>query len=205
MGYDFDNTHDRILESAMRHFTEEGFRGASIRQICRDAGVTNGAFYAHFHSKEDLFTQLVEPTLVGFREVYAGEAKHYTLICSAEDIPAALERSFASGQTAVRYIYEHAGVFRLLLQGSGGTAYEDLRAQLTEEERLGTEAFFEQCRPYVTKPENLSESLVAQVSAMVVSTVFDCFLAGMTEEETCREIRLATEFCLAGIRQVWGI
>ncbi|MCR5538948.1 MAG: TetR/AcrR family transcriptional regulator [Lachnospiraceae bacterium] len=205
MGYDFDNTHDRILESALRHFTEEGFRNASIRQICRDAGVTNGAFYAHFRSKEDLFAQLVEPALRGFTELYSAEVDRYTDIGSAADVPAVLERSFASGRAAVGYVYAHAEAFRLLLQAAGGTAYEDLRERLTEDEKRGTTEFFERCRPYVARPENLSGNIVTQASVMIVSTVFDCFLAGMTQEETAGELQLATEFCLAGLRQIWGI
>ena len=46
MGYDFEKTHKLILESAKNHFAQNGFEGASIRQICKDAGVTNGAFYS---------------------------------------------------------------------------------------------------------------------------------------------------------------
>ena len=44
-----------------------------------------------------------------------------------------------------------------------------------------------------------------QAEAMVVSTTFDCFLQGKTEEETLRETQLASEFCLAGLRRIWGI
>ena len=44
---------------------DKGFSGASIRQICKDAGVTNGAFYAHLASKEDLFDKIVRPRKCG--------------------------------------------------------------------------------------------------------------------------------------------
>lgn len=54
MPYDYESTHRQILLSAMKNFSEVGFRDASIRTICKDAGVTNGAFYAHFKSKDDL-------------------------------------------------------------------------------------------------------------------------------------------------------
>ena len=65
MSYDYNKTHELILKSAEEQFQKEGFRNASIRRICSDAGVTNGAFYAHFDSKEALFKELVEPAVEG--------------------------------------------------------------------------------------------------------------------------------------------
>lgn len=70
MSYDYEKTHQMILESALKTFKEIGFRNASIRNICRDAGVTNGAFYAHFESKDDLFAALVSEKLSVFNETY---------------------------------------------------------------------------------------------------------------------------------------
>lgn len=205
MPYDYDRTHELILEHAGEQFLERGFRGASIRQICRQAGVTNGAFYAHFQSKEDLFRHLVEPALNGLSEQYGAETERYRTIRSPEDILACFEQALSSDERLIRYIYDHKDAFRLLLLASDGTGYEGFPAQLTAREERETAAFFEQCRPYVRRPENLSENLMGTISAMVVRTMFDCLLAGKTAEETIRETQLASEFCLAGLRQIWGI
>lgn len=105
MAYDYDKTHARILESAAKRFMDDGFAGASIRQICKDAGVTNGAFYAHFESKEDLFAQLVEPALGGLRELYGSEASRYMEIGSAEDVGRALGQALSTDEAVIRYIY----------------------------------------------------------------------------------------------------
>jgi TetR/AcrR family transcriptional repressor of nem operon len=45
---------DRILDSAARRLREEGIEGAAIAPVMRDAGLTHGAFYAHFDTKQDL-------------------------------------------------------------------------------------------------------------------------------------------------------
>ena len=45
----------KILKSAFSLFTEHGFDNVSIDQIMGDAGMTRGAFYAHFSSKSDLY------------------------------------------------------------------------------------------------------------------------------------------------------
>ena len=54
-------TLQNILTSARAEFLEKGFRGASLRKIVRNAGVTTGAFYGYFKSKEELFDALVKP------------------------------------------------------------------------------------------------------------------------------------------------
>jgi TetR/AcrR family transcriptional regulator, transcriptional repressor for nem operon len=45
---------DRILDAAARRLREEGADGAAIVPVMRDAGLTHGAFYSHFSTKEDL-------------------------------------------------------------------------------------------------------------------------------------------------------
>ena len=57
------NVASELLASAKRAFLEEGFEGAALRKICSDAGVTTGAVYFFFHSKEELFDALVKSTV----------------------------------------------------------------------------------------------------------------------------------------------
>ena len=54
-------TLEKIQEAALAEFLDKGFQGASLRQIVKNAGVTTGAFYGYFSSKEALFNALVEP------------------------------------------------------------------------------------------------------------------------------------------------
>lgn len=205
MTYDYDKTHESILASAARHFEEVGYRNASIRRICKEAGVTNGAFYAHFKSKEDLFTKLVEPALNGLGELYGDETSRYMEIGSSDDVLEALSLSLSTDRTIIHYIYEHADTFRLLLKASGGTPFDRFPAMLIEEEQANTATFFKLCEPYVKRPGNMSDNIVTQASSLVISTIFDCLLSGKTEEETLFETQLASEFCIAGLRRIWGI
>jgi TetR/AcrR family transcriptional repressor of nem operon len=46
--------HARILEQASVLFRERGFSGVSVSEIMKATGLTHGAFYNHFESKEDL-------------------------------------------------------------------------------------------------------------------------------------------------------
>ena len=49
-----DATRQRIIDTASRQFRESGVAAVGIAGIMSGAGLTNGAFYAHFKSKEDL-------------------------------------------------------------------------------------------------------------------------------------------------------
>jgi TetR/AcrR family transcriptional regulator, transcriptional repressor for nem operon len=47
-------TRQRIIETAGRRLKRDGIDGSGVATLMKDAGLTNGAFYAHFDSKEDL-------------------------------------------------------------------------------------------------------------------------------------------------------
>ena len=53
-------TQERILEAARAEFLDKGFRTASLRTIVKTAGVTTGALYGYYDSKEALFDALVK-------------------------------------------------------------------------------------------------------------------------------------------------
>ncbi|MCU7815426.1 MAG: TetR/AcrR family transcriptional regulator [Candidatus Thiodiazotropha sp. (ex Rostrolucina anterorostrata)] len=60
-------THIKILEAIHRGFRRQGFEGAGIDGLAKDAGVTSGAFYKHFNSKADAFRKSVSLGVVEFR------------------------------------------------------------------------------------------------------------------------------------------
>ncbi len=51
--------HKRIVQEASRLFRERGFENVSVSEVMKAAGLTHGAFYAHFGSKEELQTAAV--------------------------------------------------------------------------------------------------------------------------------------------------
>src|SRR5215467_13657089 len=46
--------HERIVKEASRLFRKRGFENVSVSEVMKAAGLTHGAFYAHFGSKEEL-------------------------------------------------------------------------------------------------------------------------------------------------------
>jgi AcrR family transcriptional regulator len=63
-------TRRRIIEAAGRRLKRDGIDGSGVATLMADAGLTNGAFYAHFDSKEDLVSTTVADQLRKQRETY---------------------------------------------------------------------------------------------------------------------------------------
>lgn len=76
--------HARILEQASILFRERGFSGVSVSEIMKATGLTHGAFYNHFASKEDLIAKSIEDT--------------------SEKALGAMREEAASGQSAAQFV-----------------------------------------------------------------------------------------------------
>lgn len=64
-GYDPAQTRQMLLEAALELFGAKGFHGASVQEIVKLAGLTKGAFYHHFASKEDVLRLIHDEFLAG--------------------------------------------------------------------------------------------------------------------------------------------
>lgn len=72
-----DATRRRMIDASGRRFKRDGFDGAGISALVADAGLTNGAFYGHFASKDDLIATVVSEQLAA-------------QLARVEDLPAGL-------------------------------------------------------------------------------------------------------------------
>jgi TetR/AcrR family transcriptional regulator, regulator of cefoperazone and chloramphenicol sensitivity len=62
------DTYERLLEAAIEVFTDDGYREATLREICRRAGANNAAVNYHFRDKEHLYLAVVERAIETMRE-----------------------------------------------------------------------------------------------------------------------------------------
>ena len=53
-------TKERIFQAAKEILQQNGYEALSIKHICDVAGVSNGSFYHHFKSKDDLLSELLD-------------------------------------------------------------------------------------------------------------------------------------------------
>ena len=92
-----EETHTRILESSVKLFSTRGFNAASVDDICAEAGISKGAFYHHFESKQALFLALLD----GWLKIID------TAIEASKDKTA--PETFMQMTEAFPYIFETAG------------------------------------------------------------------------------------------------
>ncbi len=127
-GADADETRVRLTHAASSEFLDRGFEGSSLRRICAAAGVTTGALYCFFESKEDLFNKVVGPTMELIRSVIdAHYAKERSLMAFersvriGEEIPSTqanvnlYDDDLDAIRSMVRIMFEHREVVRLVL------------------------------------------------------------------------------------------
>ena len=53
-------TKERIFRAAKHILQKKGYEELSIKNICEEAGVSNGSFYHHFKTKDDLLSYYIE-------------------------------------------------------------------------------------------------------------------------------------------------
>lgn len=124
-------TKARLLESARQEFIEKGYMKASLRNICKNAGVTTGALYFFFDSKEDLFEEIVEEAIQGIsqrmKEHFEGEKEMLEnkeqFHPSQEEYAEHLEMS----EQIIHQLYRYRDEFLLVLTKSQGSKYENIK------------------------------------------------------------------------------
>ena len=115
----------RLLKSARKEFMERGFLKADLKTICDNAGVTTGAVYKRYKSKEELFCAVVKDTadtLDGF--VSLRTKLEFSAMTDIEVLNAwVMDEKFMLD--LFRMLWKIRGDFVLLLEKSAGTAYEN--------------------------------------------------------------------------------
>jgi AcrR family transcriptional regulator len=73
-----EETRARIIGTAFAVFARNGYETASVAEICDEAGLSKGAFYHHFPSKQAVFQELIDNWLVeldvSLRQAMMGKA-----------------------------------------------------------------------------------------------------------------------------------
>lgn len=77
----------KILKAAGTLFGKNGLQATGIDQIMKKAGLTAGAFYAHFASKEQLIEEVLWSALPWHQHVAADEFVKYYLSADHRDHP----------------------------------------------------------------------------------------------------------------------
>lgn len=198
------DTLEKIQQSALEEFSEKGFLGASLRQIVKNAGVTTGAFYGYFSSKEALFASIVEPhaaALMGrFMEAQTGFAE-----LPEKEQPAHMgEASGNYVEWMVDYICEHREPVKLLLCRADGTSYEHFIHNMVEVEVESTLRYMEVLRRLGKDIPPLNRSLCHIIASGMFNGLFEIVIHDMPREQAFQDVTQFRSFYTAGWLKLMG-
>jgi AcrR family transcriptional regulator len=163
----------RLLDAAAAEFTERGYAGTSLQAIAKRAGLTRGAVYWNFDSKEHLFLALLDERV----DQSARELMRITETAPADQPTAALV-----SQGLARLVSEQAPLILLLFEHWAAAVRDPkLRAAFNERQHALHQLLARVLRarhdatgvPLTYPPERLAVAVVALASGLAMNKLVD--------------------------------
>ena len=197
-------TLKKIQKAAMAEFLDKGFLGASLRQIVKNAGVTTGAFYGYFSSKEALFASIVEPHAAALMGKFM-EAQTSFAELPEEEQPEHMEvESSSCVHWMVDYICAHREPVKLLLCRAEGTSYERFVHNMVEVEVEYTHQYMEVLRCLGREIPTLDKSLCHIIASGMFNGIFEIVIHDMPRDQALRDVDQLRDFYTAGWLKLMG-
>lgn len=143
-----EQTRARILDAASQSFRSSGYAGTGVDGVAKAAGVTSGAFYAHFGSKDGAFeaalatgldeviesipnfqTEFGPDWVSAFADYYLGEAHRKDLACGCAMTTLSPEVARADPDVHMAYEAKMSRIVGLIADGLDGDSDEARRAR----------------------------------------------------------------------------
>ena len=197
-------TMERIQQAALEEFSEKGFLGASLRQIVKNAGVTTGAFYGYFSSKEALFASLVEPHAAALMGRFMEAQTSFADLAEEEQPKHMGEASGDYVDWMVDYICQHREPVKLLLCRAEGTSYEHFVHNMVEVEVEYTLKYMEVLRRLGKDIPQLDQSLCHIIASGMFNGLFEIVVHDMPREQARQYMAQFRSFYTAGWLKLMG-
>ena len=198
-------TLESIEQAAMQEFLEKGFQGASLRQIVKNAGVTTGAFYGYFSSKEALFNALVEPHAAALMGRFMEAQTSFAELPEEEQVSHMGDESGNYVRWMVDYICQHRDPVKLLLTRSEGTSYERFVHNMVEIEVEYTLRYIEVLRHLGKDVPELSNSICHIIASGMFNGLFEIAIHDMPKEQALQYVEQFRTFYTGGWLSLMGL
>ena len=197
-------TLEKIQQAALAEFLDKGFLGASLRQIVKNAGVTTGAFYGYFSSKEALFNAIVEPHAAA---LMGRVMEAQTTFAELPEKEQPEHMGLESGRCVdwmVDYICAHREPVKLLLCCAEGTSYEHFVHNMVEAEVEYTQRYMEVLRRLGRDIPVLDKSLCHIIASGMFNGIFEIVVHDMPRDQAMRDVDQLRAFYTAGWSKLMG-
>ncbi len=181
-------TLESIQQAAMEEFLEKGFQGASLRQIVKKAGLTTGAFYGYYSSKEALFNALVEPHAAALMGRFMESQTSFAELPEEQQVIQMGDSSEAYVNWMLDYICQHRDPVCLLLTRSDGTSYQHFIEHMVDVEVEYTLRYIEVLRHLGRDVPQLSESLCHIIASAMFNGLFEIAIQDMPKQQRLQYI-----------------
>lgn len=198
-------TKEAILAAGKKEFLQKGFRAASLRNIVREAGVTTGAFYGYYASKEALFKALVETPAKTFMGRFQAAQEQFSNL-PPEEQPAQMgEISGSCMDWMVDYIYDNYDAFKLILCCAEGTEYENFIHRMAEVEIEATHRFVDVLRRMGHRVKEIDRQLEHILVSGLFSGFFEMVIHDMPKAQSVEYVKELRAFYTAGWKEIMGL
>lgn len=191
-------TLNKIQQAAIDEFLEKGFRGASLRQIVKHAGVTTGAFYGYFSSKEALFASIVEPHAQAIMANFMEAQLRFADLPKNEQPSHMRIESSSCIDWMVDYICEHRDPIKLLLSKAEGTSYENFVHNIVEVEVEYTLKYMDVLRELGYTVPRLDKTLCHIIASGMFGGIFEVVIHDIPKKQAMRDVGQLRAFYTAG-------
>ena len=192
------DTLEKIQQAALEEFSQKGFLGASLRQIVKNAGVTTGAFYGYFSSKEALFASIVEPHAAALMGKFMEAQTTFAELPEKEQPEHMGIESSQCLNWMVEYICAHRQPVKLLLCKAEGTSYEHFVHNMVEQEVEYTIRYMGVLRRLGREIPELDRSLCHIIASGMFNGVFEIVVHDMPHDQAVRNVDQLRTFYTAG-------
>ena len=198
-------TLENIEQAALAEFLDKGFQGASLRQIVKNAGVTTGAFYGYFSSKEALFASIVEPHAAALMGRFMEAQLSFAELPETEQPAHVGKESGAYLTWMVDYICQHREPVKLLLCGAEGTSYENFVHNMVEVEVEATLEYIEVLRRAGQEVPPLDRSLCHIIASGMFTSIFEVVVHDMPHDQALRDVQQLRAFYTGGWERLFEL
>ena len=126
-------TEQKLIKSGREEFLEKGYAKANLRDICKAAGVTTGAFYFSFENKEALLGAILNPIIMDYERMCSILAKR------EEEDPSTAEDN---ERQMMEYLSAHRTEAIILMEKCAGSRYEGFKSQITMQMQAAFTSYF---------------------------------------------------------------
>ncbi len=197
-------TLQNILSVACKEFLQKGFQGASLRNIVRKAGVTTGAFYGYFKSKEELFDALVKDQYAHILEMYKTTLDNFHRKLPDEQRSCMAAYTITEMSQMADYIYDHFDVFKLILCCSEGTIYENLVHDMSQMNCESTRDFYNTMNHNGAPMNAVHPQLEHMLTSGMFYAFFEMVVHDISRDSAADYIRQLVYFYEAGWQRIMG-